>query len=118
MLLSMLKKAANMRLGTKSILAVVMLLSAISIILTTFFINRQKNSLMEELSKRAHSLASNMAFNSQIAVLSRDTRNMRKLVAGVEKESDIEDAYIVDLDGWILAHQDTSRLGEQVGAAA
>jgi len=114
----MLKKAANMRLGTKSILAVVMLLSAISIILTTFFINRQKSSLMEELSKRAHSLASNMAFNSQYAVLSHDTRNMHKLVAGVEKESDIEDAYIVDLDGWILAHQDTSRLGEQVGFAA
>ena len=118
MSLSMLKKAANMRLGTKSILAVVMLLSAISIILTTFFINRQKSSLMEELSKRAHSLASNMAFNSQYAVLSHDTRNMHKLVAGVEKESDIEDAYIVDLDGWILAHQDTSRLGEQVGFAA
>ncbi len=118
MLLSMLKKAANMRLGTKSILAVVMLLSAISIILTTFFINRQKSSLMEELSKRARSLASNMAFNSQYAVLSHDTRTMHKLVAGVEKESDIEDAYIVDLDGWILAHQDTSRLGEQVGFAA
>jgi len=114
----MLKKAANMRLGTKSILAVVMLLSAISIILTTFFINRQKSSLMEELSKRAHSLASNMAFNSQYAVFAHDTRNMHKLVAGVEKESDIENAYIVDLDGWILAHQDTSRLGEQVGFAA
>ncbi len=118
MLLSMLKKAANMRLGTKSILAVVMLLSAISIILTTFFINRQKSSLMEEMSKRALSLASNMAFNSQLAVLSSDTRNLRKLIAGVKKESDIEDAYIVDLDGWILAHQDTSRLGEQVGFAA
>jgi len=114
----MLKKAANMRLGTKSILAVVMLLSAISIILTTFFINRQKSSLMEEMSKRALSLASNMAFNSQLAVLSSDTRNLRKLIAGVKKESDIEDAYIVDLDGWILAHQDTSRLGEQVGFAA
>ena len=118
MSLSMLKKAANMRLGTKSILAVVMLLSAISIILTTFFINRQKSSLMEELSKRARSLASNMAFNSQLPVLSHDTRTMHNLVAGVEKESDIEDAYIVDLDGWILAHQDTSRLGEQVGFAA
>lgn len=118
MFLSMLKKAYNMRLGTKSILAVVMLLSAISIILTTFFINRQKSSLMEELNKRARSLASNMAFNSQYAVLSHDTRTMHNLVAGVEKESDIEDAYIVDLDGWILAHQDTSRLGEQVGFAA
>ena len=118
MSISMLKKPANMRLGTKAILAVVMLLGTISIILTTFFINRQKSSLMEEMSKRARSLASNMAFNSQLAVLSSDTRNLRKLIAGVKKESDIEDAYIVDLDGWILAHQDTSRLGEQVGFAA
>jgi signal transduction histidine kinase len=118
MFLSMLKKAYNMRLGTKSILAVVMLLSAISIILTTFFINRQKSSLMDEMSKRARSLASNMAFNSQMAVLSHDTRTMRTLIAGMRKESDIEDAYIVDLDGWILAHQDTSRVGEQIGFAA
>ena len=118
MLLSMLKKAANMRLGTKSTLAVVMLLSAISIILTTFFINRQKSSLMEEMSKRARSLASNMAFNSSLAVLSNDTRNLRNLIAGVKKESDIEDAYFVDLDGWILIHEDTSRVGEQVDFAA
>lgn len=118
MLMTMLKKAANMRLGTKAILAVVMLLGAISITLTTFFINRQKNSLMEELSKRALSLASNMAFNSQYAVYSHDLRNMRKLIAGVKKESDIEEAYIVGLDGWILAHQDTSRVGERVGFAA
>jgi len=118
MLLSMLKKAINMRLGTKSTLAVVMLLSAISIILTTFFINRQKSSLMDEMSKRARSLASNMAFNSRLAVLSSDTRTLRNLIAGVKKESDIEEAYIVDLDGLILMHEDTSRVGERVDFAA
>ena len=114
----MLKKPANMRLGTKAILAVVMLLGAISIILTTFFINRQKSSLMEEMRKRALSLASNMAFNSQLAVFASNTRDLRKLIAGVKKESDIEDAYIVDQNGLILMHEDTSRVGEQVGFAA
>ena len=82
---SFLKKALSLRLGTKSILAVIMLLSAISITLTTFFITRQKSSLTEELRKRALSLASNMAFNSQYPVLSRDIRTLQNLLAGVKK---------------------------------
>jgi len=115
---SFLKKALSLRLGTKFILAVIMLLSAISITLTTFFITRQKSSLTEELRKRALSLASNMAFNSQYPVLSRDIRTLQNLLAGVKKESDIEEAFITDLQGRILAHSDTTKIGQQVEFAA
>ena len=109
---SVFTKLTHLRLGTKSILAVIMLLSAISITLTTFFVSIQKHSLMDELSKRALSLASNMAFNSQYAVLSRDIRTLQNLLAGVQKESDIEGAFITDLKGTILVHNDTTKIGQ------
>ncbi len=114
MLLSALKKLVRLRLGTKSILAVIMLLSAISITLTSFFVYRQKSSLTDELHKRALSLSSNMAFNSQYAVLSRDIRTLQNLLAGVKKESDIEEAFITDIEGTILAHNDTSKMGQKI----
>jgi len=114
MLLSALKKLVHLRLGTKSILAVIMLLSAISISLTTFFVSTQKRALTDKLRKRALALSSNMAFNSQYAVLSRDISTLQNLLAGVKKESDIEEAFITDMEGVILAHNDTSQMGQKI----
>ncbi|MFC1613731.1 ATP-binding protein [Gemmatimonadota bacterium] len=111
---SLLKKLSHLRLGTKSILAVILLLSAISITLTTFFISRQRSSLTDEVRKRALSLASNMSFNSQLAVLSRDMRTIQTLLAGVKKESDIVEAFITDIKGNILVHNDTTKMGLQI----
>jgi signal transduction histidine kinase len=115
---SFLKKPVSLRLGTKSILAVTMLLSAISITLTTSFITRQKSSLTDELHKRVLSLASNLAFNSQYAVFLRDIKTMQNLLAGVKKESDIQEVFIVDTVGVIVAHQDTTRIGKRIESAA
>ncbi|MBN1292729.1 MAG: HAMP domain-containing protein [Candidatus Latescibacteria bacterium] len=107
-------KSARSQLGTKSILAVVFLLSAISITLTVFFVSGQKNFLSEELNKRALSLASNMAYNSQFAVLSSDITFLQTLISGVKKESDIKDAFITDIDGVILAHDDKTLIGQKI----
>jgi signal transduction histidine kinase len=95
-----------------------MLLSAISITLTTSFITRQKSSLTDELHKRVLSLASNLAFNSQYAVFLRDIKTMQNLLAGVKKESDIQEVFIVDTVGVIVAHQDTTRIGKRIESAA
>jgi len=111
---ALLERLVKSRLGTKSILAVVTLLAAISVSLTFFFVSRQRSSLTEELRKRALSLASNVAFNSQYAVLSRDIDNLQTLLSGVKKESDIEEAFITDMDGVIIAHKDATRMGEQI----
>jgi len=118
MTLSGFKRIVHLRLGTKTILAVIMLLSMISITLTTFFVSRQRRSLMDELSKRALSLASNMAFNSQYAVLSRDLQTLQNLLAGVQKESDIEEAFITDMQGIILVHNDTIKIGRKFEATS
>ena len=107
-------KSARSRLGTKSILAVVFLLSTISITLTAFFVSGQKSSLSEELSKRTLSLASNMAYNSQFAVLASDIQFLQTLISGLKKESDINEAFITDIEGFILAHNDTTLIGKKI----
>ena len=114
MVVSNIGKSARSQLGTKSILAVVFLLSAISITLTVFFVTGQKNFLSEELSKRGLSLASNMAYNSQFAVLSNDITFLQTLISGVKKESDIKDAFITDIDGIILAHENKELIGRKI----
>jgi len=112
------RKRFSLRLGTKSSLAVVTLLSTISIALTTFFIARQRDQLTEELRKRAFSLASNLAYINQYPVLSQDLRSMQVSISGVEQESDIEQAYIIDLQGVIIAHRDSAMIGRRVPYSA
>src|SRR3990172_9499433 len=112
------RKLFSLRLGTKSSLAVVALLSTISIALTTFFITRQRDQLTEELRKRAFSLASNMAYNNQYAVVSRNLRDMQVSISGVKQESDIQQVYIIDLQGVIIAHEDESLIGKRVPFSA
>lgn len=114
MYLSFMRKSAGSKLGSKSIIAVVLLISIISITMTMFFITSQKRFLMEELQKRALSLSSNMAYNSQLSVLSRDINTLLILLSGVKKESDIEEAFITDINGVILAHNDTTRIGQKI----
>ena len=111
------KPIIHLRLGTKSIFAVVILLSTISIILSWFFITRQKDFLTDELRKRAFSLSSNLAFNSQFAVLSGDSETLKNLVSGVIKESDIRQAIITDMNGTIIADQIMTRAGLQADFA-
>lgn len=114
MYLSFLRKSAGSKLGTKSIIAVVLLINIISITMTVFFVSSQKRFLTEELRKRALSLSSNMAYNSQLSLLSRDVNSLQTLLSGVKKESDIKDAFITDIDGMILAHNDTTRLSKKI----
>ncbi|MFC1544773.1 ATP-binding protein [Gemmatimonadota bacterium] len=104
----------SLRLGTKSTLAVIALLTTISVALTTFFITRHSTEMTVELRKRAESLASNMAYNNQFSVVSDDLPSMQLSISGVKKESDIQDAYLIDLRGVIIAHLDTSMLKTRV----
>ncbi len=107
-------KRFSLRLGTKSIIAVIALLTTISAALTTFFITRHRAELTEELRKRAFSLASNVAFNNQLTAVSEDVKNMRISISGVSQESDIEDAYFINMRGVVIAHDDTSLIGTKV----
>ncbi len=106
-MLRTLVRSIRSRLKAKSILAVVLLIVAISTTLTTFFLSRQRSSMMDELAKRALSLSGNLAFNSQYSVLSRDTVTIKTLISGVLKESEIERVLITDLKGRVLVLADS-----------
>lgn len=96
------KMTMRMRLGTKAALAAISLLVAVSASLTVFLVTYQKRSSMNQLRERSLSLASNLAYNSNYAVLARDLETLRNLVRGVRREKDIVEAMIVDMRGRLI----------------
>ncbi len=108
MFFSTLIHTIKSRLATKLILVVLLLISAVSVILTSFFISRQKRLLIDELYKRAHSLSHNLAYNSKEHLFSQERSPLQSFVEGVQEESDIENVFVADIDGKILASTDTS----------
>ena len=100
------------RLAGKLIFVVVILLSTISILLTSFFIMRQKKLLTEELYNRTQSLAQNLTYNSRNHLFSEDNSTIQSLVSGVKEERDIENVFLTDSEGKILAHTNPAYIGE------
>ena len=112
MVISKVKNAVISHLATKLILAVLLLLSSVAIVLTSFFIMRQKKLLSEELLNRTQSLAQNLAYNSRNQLFSEDNSTIQSLVYGVKEEPDIENVFLTDIGGKILAHSNTDYIGK------
>ena len=89
------------------ILVVILLISAVSVFLTTFFLSRQKRLLTEELFNRARSLAHNLAYNSRNDLLSKDNSVIQSFVNGVQEEPDVENVFLTNLEGYVLASTDS-----------
>jgi signal transduction histidine kinase len=79
-----------------------------------FFIHHERTVIKEALFKRARSLGANLAHNSKLGVLARDTRGLSELATGVAMEEDIVYAMVVDKDGTILGHSLASRVDQKV----
>lgn len=78
-----------------------------------FFIHHERTVVTEAMLKRAKSLATNLAYNSQYGVLARDTRGLSKLASGIAMEGDIVYAMVIDKDGTILGHSLSSSVGKK-----
>ena len=107
------------RLGIKSIIISILLICAISLILSAFFVTRQKKLLMNELHKRALSLSNTLVFNSQFPFIARDGEQLLKLLEGVKQEDDIVDAFFTTKGTFggistINFHSDTSMVGQKI----
>ena len=100
MFLSSLKNTVSSRLGIKSVLAVILLISIISCVLSSFFIMRQKTLLTRELKSRIQSLGQNLVYDSRSYLL-RNNFPDNKLIHGVNSEKDILDTSITFSDGVI-----------------
>ncbi len=101
-------------LGGQAILVISLLIIFISLILSFFFTNRQKNFMEEELKKRCSSLANNLSYNSQYWVMTNYQPGLQQLISGIMKEKEIIYAIIIDNDGTIIGNNDTFKLGEKM----
>lgn len=101
-------------LGGKSILAISLLITFISLILSVFFTNSQKNFMKEELIKRSKALANNLSYNSQYWVITNYSPGLQQLISGIVNEKDIINAFVTDKNGTIIGHNDTSKIGNQI----
>lgn len=101
-------------LGGRSILAISLLITLISLILGIFFTNSQKNFMEEELIKRSKALANNLAYNSQYWVITNYRSNLQQLINGVMNEKDIIYVFIIDRDGIVIGHSDILKIGEKI----
>jgi two-component system NtrC family sensor kinase len=79
-----------------------------------FFIHHERSVIKEALFKRARSLGTNLAHNSRLGVLARDTRGLSELASGIAMEEDIVYAMVVDKDGTVLGHSMSSRVDSKV----
>jgi hypothetical protein len=102
----------------KLVLFFVLFFSAVSILLTSFFMVYQKSLLTSELRKRVYSLAQNLAYNSSNYLYINNISITQPLVSGVEREPDIENVFLTDIGGKILASTDTSYTGKKIAIPA
>jgi C4-dicarboxylate-specific signal transduction histidine kinase len=97
------------------LLLVAAVITAIVLAFSWFFVHRERAIIETELFKRARSLASNLAFNSTLGVLTRDTSGLSELASGIARsEDDIVYAMIVDKDGTILGHSLSARVDQVI----
>jgi signal transduction histidine kinase len=98
---------------SKFVLLVTAVIVAAVLGFSWFFIHHERTVIKEALFKRANSLAANLAHNSRLGVLARDTEGLSEMAAGIAMEEDIVYAMIVDKDGTILGHSISSRVNRK-----
>jgi signal transduction histidine kinase len=111
--LSLLAKS-GLGIQGKFLLVVTAVIVAAVLGFSWFFIHHERTVTKEALFKRARSLATNMAYNSRLGVLARDTKGLSELASGIVIEEDIVYAMIVDKDGTVLGHSISSRVDRKV----
>jgi len=79
-----------------------------------FFIHHERVTIRNALLQRARGLGANLAYNSRLSVLARDSKSLNELATGIVQEEDVICAMIVDTDGTILGHSDPTKVGSKI----
>ncbi|MBI4752900.1 HAMP domain-containing protein, partial [Candidatus Desantisbacteria bacterium] len=90
-------------IGVKLILSVSLLVISLAVVLSSFFVCKQKAIIENELRNRGISLAENLAYNSEYGLLLENKEMLYKLIAGVIKNDDIAFVVVCDQNGKIIA---------------
>src|SRR5262245_29846859 len=86
-----------------------------SVLLVGFFLLREaQHSLTQEMTKRGHTIAENLAAAAKSALLSNDDLTLNVLVKEAMEDRDVAYVIIVDEDGMVRAHSDVTYIGQPV----
>jgi signal transduction histidine kinase/DNA-binding response OmpR family regulator/HAMP domain-containing protein len=90
-------------LKVKAIVFVSLLVLAVGASVSWYFLRQTEGVLTNELQKRALSLTTNLAYNSEWGILTEDEVVLRRSIEGVLKEDDVLFVLITDAEGKVLA---------------
>jgi len=93
-----------MKLGLhfKSILGITILVVIVAAVLSTISLNATEKNIHRELGRRGLTLASNLAYNSEYAVLTNNIGDLEKFVTGIMQQPDVAYCVIKDPNGNII----------------
>lgn len=114
--MTILGSIKKMRMVTKSVFGVTILMILVMAILSLSFIIRQKGQIYTGLEVRGLSLAKSTAYNSKYDVLIGDEETLLKTIAGIEEEEDVVYVIIQDTNGNVLARTNTGIESEALTA--
>jgi signal transduction histidine kinase/ActR/RegA family two-component response regulator len=91
------------------------LVSVIMLLFVQDMTRREQAFVMEQQSLQAQALAQSVAQASAVWVASRDFAGLQDIVDSLRDYPDLSHAIVLDLNGQVLAHSDTRRLGMYLG---
>ena len=97
-------------LKSKLIVLFSLLFVMVIFVVSLFSLNHQEHFLAQEVEKRGKLIASNLAVSSRDAVLGRDLLTLSSLIGGIQKDTDVAYAYIVDHRNIIMMHSDVTQI--------
>jgi len=100
-------RPAQFSIVFKIIIAVLILISLTAFILSRVFIRSQISTIQAELKTRGQTIATNLAYNSELGVLADDKEALGKLIKGVMQDKDVIYVSVLDKQGKIIAEMGT-----------
>ncbi len=101
-----------MKITTKIILSIVLIVFVTGTILVAFSANTQKRLIEEQIEKKGSVLAEIIAVSSIIPMLNYDYSSVRLYFDALSKDSDVLSGELLDTNYIVKMHTDIDRLGE------
>jgi len=89
----------RLSLRWKFIISAASLVVIVSLLFSWLFLGQARRDQLAQFERRAHSLAGNLAYNSEFGVLTGDRLSLEKLLDGILSQDDVIFAIIEEADG-------------------
>ena len=109
---------ASKSVKLKAVLFISLMIGAVGLLLSWYFLLQSESVLKEELRRRTLALAENFAHTSYYGMLTADAVILQQLIDGLMREENVIYAAIVDADGGIIAEHFKDGVVDSTEAAA